>query len=270
MSQKPPSKTSDSFWLLRLPDGTEAPIPADIQVIIPQTDAVPSPLRGSLAYIPWDDKYLRHVPAEYRDFFSFVVPFLNARTTDVHTALSVSYVPELIQTTPQAVDEKVLHTAVILHDAGWGQLAEHEIAASLNYSGVAYSEAALQPKERHATLGAEMARKLLSEYEADLGFTETHHAFIADLVHYHDQIRPWPTDHPNGVPMEYLLLGDADRLWSYTHENFWLDTIRKGVPARQYAHNLAVALDEYFLTNQGRAIAWGLMAERQTEVAQLP
>jgi hypothetical protein len=264
-----PRVINDVSWLLYLPEGAPAPLPADIQVKLPHTNAVPANRLHLLAYIPWDERYVAYVPRVYREFFSFVVPFLHARTTDVHTALSTSYVAELVRDTPQPVHEKILHLAVILHDAGWGQMQESEIAASLNYSSVAYSDDALEPKERHATLGAEMAHKILAAYPGDLGLTPDDETFIADLVYYHDQIRPWPATAQKPAPIEYLLLGDADRLWSYTHENFWLDTVRKGVPAARYVRNLHGALEDYFLTDQGRRIARRLIREREAEVAQL-
>ena len=55
------------------------------------------------------------------------------------------------------------------------------------------------------------------------------------------------------------MLGDADRMWSYTHENFWLDTIRKNTEPRQYLVNTREAIDGYFLTDAGREIAHRLM-----------
>lgn len=256
------------FQVLSLPGGNQKPIPADIRIELPQTSTLSVGSLQSMAYIPWDDAYLALVPSEYRSFFLFVVPFLSARTTNVHTALSLSFVPELLSTTRQAVDERVLHIAVILHDCGWGQMAEHEIAASLNYAGLAYSDVARRPKERHASLGAELATRLLDEYST-LGITPEAKRYIAELVYYHDQIRPWPIDGAEKQPIEYLLLGDADRLWSYTYENFWLDTIRKHVPAQQYVRTLDAQLESYFLTDQGRAIARRLITEREAEVAQL-
>jgi hypothetical protein len=256
-----------SFWELTLPGGKTAYIPDDIRVVLPEVAGIAPERLHLLAYIPWNEKYLEKVPAHYRDFFKFVVPHLAARTTDVHTALSVSYVPEILAATNKVVDEAVLYPAVILHDSGWAQLRPHHIADSLDYSALAYSSKALKPKEMHATLGAWMAEELLQEYDGGLGLSEAQEHLISELVYYHDQVRPWPAAPP---PIEYLLLGDADRLWSYTHENFWLDTVRKDVAPAVYVQNLAGELEDFFLTEQGRAIARRLIALRKEEVASLP
>jgi hypothetical protein len=227
--------STHTFWQIKLPNGRTAYLPDDINVKLPEdTDVAPERVH-LLAHIPWVDKYLDMVPDAYRAFFRFTLPYLNARTTDVHTALSVSHIAELIKATPDVVNENILYSAVILHDSGWAQLSHQEIADSLDYSAVAYSPRALKPKEAHATLGAKMAQKLLSEHDGDLGLSTDQQTFVQDLVYYHDQIRPWPT---KPEPVEYLLLGDADRLWSYTHENFWLDTIRKNVAPTIYVKTL--------------------------------
>ena len=259
----------EHFWNLDLPEGNHAPVPNDIKIVLPETSAITPDRLHLLAYIPWDEKYLGKVPEAYRDFFSFVVPYLHARTTDVHTVLSVSHVAELIALTDVPVRERLLTISVILHDSGWAQLSEEEIANSLDYSALAYSDQALQPKKAHSIVGAKMATKLLDEY-GNTGLSSEEKALVSQLVYFHDQVLPWGEVTLGKPPIEYYLLGDADRLWSYTHENFWLDTIRKNVPARQYVQNLDNALEDFFLTEQGKQIARRLIAERKAEVDLLP
>lgn len=258
------NKTSSLFLNLELPTRTVM-LPESVRVMLPEEQAISQERIHLLAHLPWDDAYLEKVPAEYQDFFSFVLPYLNARTTNVHTALSVSHLEELISLSQQEVDRDVLYAAVILHDSGWAQLSPEDIANSLDYSALAYSPQALKPKEAHATLGAKIAHKLLKEYEG-LRLAVKQKQYICELVYYHDQIRPWPE---TPEPIEYLLLGDADRLWSYTHENFWLDTIRKNIDPEPYVQSLENALESFFLTKQGRLIARRLIAERKNEVDQL-
>jgi hypothetical protein len=257
----------DVFYNFTLSDSQTVHLPQDVPVRLPEVSSVAQEKAHLLAYIPWDDKHLGKVPTRYHEFFRFVLPYLGVRTTDVHTALSVSHLPELIATTAASIDEDALYVAVMLHDSGWAQLSQQEVADSLDYSALAYSSKARKPKEMHATLGAAMAEKLLDEYMGDLGLSTTQKTFVRDLVYYHDQIRPWPT---KPEPVEYLLLGDADRLWSYTRENFWLDTIRKNVAPIRYVQSLERALDSFFLTDQGRAIARRLIELRKSEVALCP
>jgi hypothetical protein len=256
------------FTTVKLPGNRVANVPEDIVIKLPENSPVTDDRLHLLAYIPWDDKYLAYIPDEYTDFFKFVVPHLGARTTDVHTALSVSHLAELMSlSNNQPIDKDVLYVSVILHDSGWPMMEPSEIADSLSYNSVeAYSPQAMKPKEMHATLGSYAAKKMLREYSGAPELSEAQQKFVRDLVYYHDQIRPWP-EKPE--PIEYLLLGDADRMWSYTHENFWLDTIRKNTEPAQYLENLRNALEDYFLTEQGRTIARRLVGERAQEVAKL-
>ena len=62
------------------------------------------------------------------------------------------------------------------------------------------------------------------------------------------------------MPLEVQLLVDLDHLWSFTHENFWQDTVRKGVEAKIYLKNLEQDLDSYFVTNAGKQKARELLA----------
>ncbi len=63
------------------------------------------------------------------------------------------------------------------------------------------------------------------------------------------------------------LMCDADRLWSYTHENFWLDTVRKAVAPEIYIETIAQAIDTYLFTEPGKIRARELLAERRDAVA---
>lgn len=243
-------------------------IPQDIDIIVPPPDDVADVEEKyihSLAYIPWSDKYLNLVPVGYQDLYKSILPKLNVRTTDVHSAFSVSFVDELIELSAQEVDRHILIIAVLLHDIGWGQLTAAQIALSLNYSAFTYTDEALIPKRLHALRGAEVASEVLEKY-IGLHLSHEEKSYISKLVRYHDQIDPWP-DKPE--PIEYLLLGDADRLWSYTHENFWLDTIRKDTQPTEYLTNITEAIDNYFLTEYGKIIARKCASQLAVEVRSL-
>lgn len=257
------------FRHITLSGGLNVIIPADITVISPQSKDLPEVdprFIHSLTYIPWDEKYLQYVPPQYHDFYDAIQPKLAAPTTDVHTALSVSFVDELIQRSRFEVNKKLLILAVLLHDIGWAHLTPAQIALSLNYSAFTYTEEALEPKRLHASIGGDIAREILQHYRETLQLSDGDIEYVSKLVRFHDQINPWP-EKPE--PTEYLLLGDADRMWSYTHENFWLDTIRKNTEPKQYLVNTREAIDGYFLTDAGREIAHRLIEERAREVKQL-
>jgi len=68
------------------------------------------------------------------------------------------------------------------------------------------------------------------------------------------------------VPLEIQVLIDLDHLWSFTHENFWQDSVRKGVAPIEYLQNLTDDLDSYFVTTEGKILARELLTKRAVEV----
>jgi hypothetical protein len=59
---------------------------------------------------------------------------------------------------------------------------------------------------------------------------------------------------------------NADHLWSFTHLNYWQDTLRKGVKPDVYLENLGKDLDNYFVSEPGRWKARQLLEARRGEV----
>lgn len=260
------SKTS--FRKVTLPaNNTPYYVPDDIEIHFPDRYEVLPERLHLLAHIPWSETYLRHVPPKYHDFFSYMLPHLGVRTTDVHTAHSVSFVRELIDAIGRPVDEHVIYIALIVHDCGWSKLTQHDIADSLDYSGIAFTAKAATAKAKHTIYGSAHAFQLLTDYMVDLELTLEQMHFISDVVRYHE--RPYHYSGPAKTPLELIIACEADRLWPFTHENFWLDTIRKGVEPTEYIENVAAAVDEMLLTKQGRAIATRLVAARRTAVRDL-
>lgn len=260
---KPPAP-STSFRLFTLPTGERALIPEDVPLQLPEHSTLGPELLHFLLFIPWSDSLLSRIDAPYRDFFQVVLPYLHTRTTDVHIATCFPFVDELIQAAGAVVDERVIHLAFLLHDVGWSQLSEAEIAASLGVKGVTLNAQALGPKEKHALVGKDLAARLLESYPFDPPLTEAQHDWICQAVLYHD--KPWELAKQGTLPLEIKLVCDVDHLWSFTHENFWQDTVRKGVAPPTYLSNLEQDLETYFVTEQGKARARRLLEERRQEV----
>jgi hypothetical protein len=253
-----------TFAPVRLPTGESAWIPSDVELKFPDRASVDISRLHCLAYIPWRDTYLARVDGAYRDFFVTVLPYLHARTTNVHVATCLPFVPELIRAVPESVDERIVTIAFILHDSGWSQMTEEEIAASLGVQGLALSGGALDPKARHAVLGREIAQRVLETYRFQPPLTDSQRDLIYMAILYHD--KPEELARQGGLSAEVKLVCDVDHLWSFTHENFWQDTVRKGVAAAAYVKNLEGDLDGYFVTEPGRQQARRLLKARRAEV----
>ena len=254
------------FRLFTLPMGERALIPDDLELQLPEHSTLGRDLLHFLLFIPWSDHLLSRIDAPYRDFFEIVLPYLHTRTTDVHIATCFPFVDELIQAAGAVVDERVIHLAFLLHDVGWSQLSEAEIAASLGVTGVTLNAQSQGPKEKHALVGKDLAARLLASYSFDPPLTETQHDWICQAVLYHD--KPWELAKQGELPLEIKLVCDVDHLWSFTHENFWQDTVRKGVAPTMYLSNLERDLEGYFVTEYGKRKARSLLEERRGEVSE--
>jgi hypothetical protein len=154
--------------------------------------------------------------------------------------------------------------AFILHDSGWSQMSELEIAESLGVSGLSLFGHALQPKARHAVLGQQLAQKILGTYPFQPPLTVEQKNSIYQAILFHD--RPQELAASGGIPASLKVVCNTDHLWSFTHLNFWQDTLRKGVPPDVYLTNLGQDLDAYFVSEPGRHKARQLLTERALEV----
>jgi hypothetical protein len=255
---------ADAFKTFSLPSGETVWIPSDLELRFPEAASVEPGLLHRLIYIPWNDRYLERVPAGYRSFFEVVLPYLRVRTTDVHVATCLPFAHELIQSDPTGVDERVVHLAFILHDSGWSQMTEQEIADSLGVEGLALSGAAVNPKERHVELGHALAQRILADHPLRPPLTEEQRERIGQAILYHD--KPRQLAGMGQLSPSVRVVCDVDHLWSFTHENFWQDTVRKGVDPGAYLKNLGDDLDGYFVGEPGKRKAGRMLAERGAEV----
>lgn len=231
---------------------------------LPPTD-LPETDRHFLLYIPWQEKYLDSIPRDFKKYFLDCSPLLSVRTTDVHTATCFSYFDQLIYAYENnhnlKINRLVVGLALILHDTGWSQLSQSEIAASLGISGLKLNTIASAPKEKHAVEGEIIARQKLTSWEIPPDETN----LICQCVRWHD--KPQQVSQDGHVPPEVKLVVDLDHLWAFTHLNFWQDTVRKGISPEEYAANLDTDLEGYFVTQEGKAIAKELLEQRKKEIS---
>jgi hypothetical protein len=246
-------------------DGHDHYLPTDIKLAVPASTKVAPSRRHLLTFIPWDNKFLTKVDPDYRDFFKYVLPHLFPRTTNVHTAVSLSFVPELIMGIDPATDYHLATIGVILHDTGWSKVPEEMIADSLDYSGVIFTPSAAEAKRLHTVYGGELAAELLHGYRFKHPLREADIRLVSNIARYHE--RPLDFKVHGHTPSECLVVCEADHLWPFTHENFWLDVVRKGVEPGQYVQNVATSIEGLFLTPTGKRIAFRLLEQRITEVA---
>lgn len=259
-------KKNISFIRVVTPDNKRFYIPTDIKLVFPK-EPLPPDLIRCLVYIPWERDYLHFVPKRFRSFFEFVLPYLKPRTTDVHTAVCLSYwsnyTKKLEKERRVKLNKKIVAYGLILHDCGWSALTEKEVADSFAVKGLKIKGEALGPKRKHAHEGAKIARKVLNEYEFKPALTREEKEVICKAVFWHDK-----TEKVKGkkFPIEIKAVVDLDHLWSFTELNFWQDTVRKNVSPQDYIENLEHDLDSYFIFETGKQLAHTLLNERKKEV----
>jgi len=255
---------SINFIPFKISAQVSAWIPEDVELRLPEHSSLDPADLHYLIYIPWHDDYVTRVDPAFRDFFKLVLPYLHVRTTDVHVVTCLPFIPELIQAARVPVDRRSVEIAFILHDSGWSQMTEVEIAHSLGVEGLNLSGEAVDPKARHALLGRDVAEKVLGSYPFQPPLSPTQKEWIYQAILYHD--KPWELASAGEIPIEMKIVCDSDHLWSFTHLNFWQDTVRKGVRPDIYLTNLGDDLASYFVTEPGKQKARELLDIRCQEI----
>jgi hypothetical protein len=257
-------KNSPGFKDFILPSGDAFLIPEDLNLEFPKITSIDPERIHYLVYIPWEEKYFSYIANGYKKFFQYVLPYLNIRTTDVHTARSLAFTSELIKKTKENVDERIVYISLILHDIGWSRLNENEIADSLGVRGLLTKDVAVSPKRKHAVLGRELAKNILNDCKFTEPLSLDQKETILKAVLFHDS--PEKINSDGNIRPEIKIICDADHLWSFTHENFWQDTVRKKINPVKYVRNLQKDLNKYFTTGEGRQRAGELLRKRKAEV----
>ncbi len=253
-----------AFSRFNLPDGQSAWVPDDLELCLPASTSLDPADWHYLIYIPWHDRFLDRIDPAYRDFFTLALPYLHARTTDVHVATCLPFIQELARAESGPVDVQVVTLAFILHNSGWSQMSEREIAQSLGIQGLHLYGESILPKLRHAQLGQQVAKKLLGNFPFQPPFSPDQKEQIYQAVLFHD--RPQELAATGEIPTNLKVVCNVDHLWSFTHPNFWQDTLRKAVRADIYLENLGKDLEQYFVSEPGRRKARQLLALRGREV----
>ncbi len=242
-------------------------IPLDLNLQMPKNSILPIDQQHFLAFIPWEDKYFDLIPDDLKIFFEHIKDKLSVRTTDVHTAVCLGMIDQYLSKFPEA-NRQVVGLALILHDVGWSNLTEQEIALSLGVSGLQLTNQAVAPKLKHAVLGQKISKEILDTYKFNKPLNENEMQLILQAIRYHDE--PWEIkNEDNEIPIEVKLLVDLDHIWSFTYQNFWQDTARKGVEPEEYADNLEADTDSYFISDFGKQKARELLKDRRDEINDL-
>ena len=181
--------------------------------------------------------------AHYRQLFERAKPYLDTRCNDVHTAMAYEFARQLLAHYP-AADERIVLTAIILHDIGWKLVPEDE---QLSAFGPKMSNPAL--RRVHETEGARLARGILCE----LDYQRTAIDEVVAIIDGHDT-------REQALSLNDKLVKDADKLWRFTPTGLRIDSQRFATPAQEYVRWLATQIEPWLFTAEAQQIARQYMA----------
>jgi HD superfamily phosphohydrolase YqeK len=174
-------------------------------------------------------------------------PYLDTRQNDIHTDISVQFAYKLLKR--EGGDEDVVIPAMILHDVGWKKIPE-----DLHLK--AYGPHAIYPdlNRIHEVEGARIAEEILKT----AGYNDGHIPEIVEIIEGHDSRK-------ESLSLNDKIVKDADKLFRYSHEAFYINLERFEHTAEQALARLGAHLSDWFFTDSGRRFAVEELQARETE-----
>ena len=175
-------------------------------------------------------------------------PYLDTRHNDVHVQTSCRFARRLLEQID--ADEDLVIPAILLHDIGWKMIPE-ELQLT------AFGPAAQNPElnRKHELESVRLAREILEQVEYDPDKTGE----ILVIIEGHDSRKV-------ALSVNDQVVKDADKLWRFAPEGFYIDCRRFGIPAGEYAEWLDKQIEGWFFTTVGKALAREEIANRKAEL----
>jgi HD superfamily phosphodiesterase len=192
----------------------------------------------------------KNMKARIREILELAEPFLNTRKNDIHTRISINLAFQLARIENGDLD--IVFPAIILHDVGWKKVPEE---LQLNAFGPNASSPELN--RTHELEGVKIAKEILSKVSYDPYKTSE----IIEIIDGHDSRK-------TAISLNDSIVKDADKLWRYSKEGFFIDTKRFGETPEEGLGRLRTNLDTWFFTNSARALAEKELTQREKELKE--
>ncbi|MBW2127804.1 MAG: HD domain-containing protein [Deltaproteobacteria bacterium] len=178
-------------------------------------------------------------------------PYLKVRGDLLHVRVSHRYALMLME--KEGGDKRIIEPAVLLHDVGWSCLSPEELSHA--YGARAVGAEAKRLNRIHEREGAEIAARILTKHGYDPKLIET----IRRIIERHDSSLSVSS-------VEDAIVKDADKLWRFSGEGFWVEIERQGLEPEELYLYLGKRIDSWFFTPTGRILSKEEWERRGEEV----
>jgi HD superfamily phosphodiesterase len=187
----------------------------------------------------------------YDNIYKKAEHLLETRNNTLHTRICYHYALILLEA--EGGDPRVVLPAILLHDVGYSQLPEKEIKDSF---GPIINKPELQ--RLHELEGVRLAGKILREidYPADMILS------VQALIDGHDTRE---TAHD----INDMIVKDADKLWRYSHEGFFLNFQWFDLDPQAYMERLTSKIPVWFFLETAKILAAGEAEKRKQDLIML-
>jgi HD superfamily phosphodiesterase len=192
-------------------------------------------------------QHINNMRASFKEIWQLAQSYLDTRSNDIHTAISVGLAYELLER--EGGDEDIVIPAMILHDVGWKKVPD-----DLQLKAFGPKAESPEINRIHEVEGMKVAREILEMVCYDEEKIEE----IVEIIGGHDSRR-------DALSLNDEIVKDADKLFRYTRKGFHIDAERFGETHDVRLTRLRYQLERWFFTDAARGIAMMELANRRKE-----
>ena len=183
----------------------------------------------------------------FKQIYQLAQPYLNTRSNDVHTKMSMQLAYQLLSV--EGGQEDIVIPAIILHDVGW-----QKVPAALHLK--AFGPKATRPEinRTHEQAGVKIASRILNE----INYQKEKISEILKIIDGHDSRK-------ESISLNDSLVKDADKLWRFTKTGFDIDNKRFEETVAEGLNRLRKYLPRWFFTDTACRIAKEELQQRERE-----
>ncbi len=173
----------------------------------------------------------------FQQIHSLAKPYLDTRSNDIHTNISINFAFKLLK--EEGGDENIVIPGILLHDVGWKTVPEE-----LQLTAFGPRATSVELNRKHELEGRNIAKEILETVKYDKHKIEE----ILEIIDGHDsRLKP--------LSLNDEIVKDADKLWRYSKEGFYIDRDRFGQTFQEGIDMISSHIEEWFFTDTAKEFA---------------